>query len=246
MRQKRKTSYPKHLLPRSEYHRIPTHRKLNRLMLLRLMRNVDMPDKGIIDRDTMALYMKDGEFYGGMSVSLLCRFKKKDAKWWINDRELTDYWDFKSTVPTIPAESLKFNKNQGFFGFRINDIERIASTFTVYNKNGDEVRTDNLSCKVIHAPTKVNFWHFNIFLIGEEMRSDNTIRTYFLHEEYSKRRVSHIASQVMDDFYSILKTKHELKVYSIPKPFYRKGDKWKKLKNTLLENGVINSIENGY
>lgn len=215
-------------------------------MVIRLMRNAKMPDKCLIDRDTMCVYMRDQEFYGGMSVSLLFRFKKRDAKWWVNDADLTDYWDYSSPSPDIPSQSLQYNEEQGYFGFCIKDIEGIKSTYPVYDDKGKVIRTDNLRCKVVHAPTKVNFWHYNIFLVGEQTMEDKSIRKYYLHEEYKQKKVGHIASNVMEDFYSILKTKYELKVYSIPKKLYKKGRKWTAMKDLYLNRGLISATDIGY
>ena len=50
----------------------------------------------------------------------------------------------------------------------------------------------------------------------------------------------------MEDFYSILKTKYELKVYSIPKKLYKKGRKWTAMKDLYLNRGLISATDIGY
>lgn len=245
MRRYHNRNYPKQIQPCLEYHRIPSHSKLKRLMVVRLMRHAEMPDKCFIDKDTMCVYMKEQEFFGGMSVSLLFRFKKRDVKWWV-DNNLVKDWDYVSPAPDIPSSSLTYHENQGYFGFCIKDIEGIRSTYPVYDDKGKVQRTDNLRCEVVHAPSNVNFWHYNIFLVGEQTMEDKSIRKYYLHQEYKQKKVGHIASNVMEDFYTIMKTKNELRTHSIPRGFYKKGKKWTEIRELLIQSGKIRHSDIGY
>lgn len=231
--------YPRYLYPKLRYHRIPPHPKMKRMMVLRLMLGAEMPKKGLIDRDTMAAHMRDSQFYGGISVNLLYMYKKRDVVWWIDDEQLTDYWDYRSTPPGIPASKLLHNKKQGYFGFCIRDIERISSTYQVFNDKGKFQREDGVICKVEHWPTRVNYWHYNIFLYGVEKKKDAEPRIYLLSSECGKSKVKNVASNLMEEFFQILRSKQQLHTYCIPKHLFRKCKKWEREKGILIQKGLV-------
>lgn len=220
--------YPKYMFPRKDYHRIPRVDTLQRYSILRYMINESMPTDALIDLDTMKRTMKDAHFYNGISVNLLSRFKKEDAVYFIADKELTDYWDYKRKYPRAYKRFVSYTENQGYYGFRIGDIENIESTFEIYNKKGDVERTDKVICKVEHWPTCVNFWHFNIFLYGIETLPDNKQVEYRLDERLKEKKVRSIAASLMDDFYDVLLTKNDLYEIRLPYYLFRKGKKWKR------------------
>lgn len=238
--------YPKYLLPRVEWHRIPPHHKMKRLMVIRLMRKMAMPSDGVITRDIMTKAMRENEFYHGMSVNLLFRYKKKDTVWWIDDETLTADWDFKSKAPTFTSQQCKCIKKQGYFGFRIEDIEKLSSTYQIYDNKGKPQRTDEIRCKVVHSPNRVNFWHYNIYLYGEETLKDGGKRVYPLHEEVKEKKVKSVASEMMEDFFSIMKTRKKLHVHCMPKALYKRTQKWSKMKDRLIREGIITNHDMGY
>lgn len=220
--------YPRYMFPRKDYHRIPHIETLKSYSILRYMIGESMPPDTLIDFDTMKRTMKDAHFYNGMSVNLLSKFKKEDAVYFIADKDLTDYWNYRSKSPKVLKKFISFKEDQGYYGFRIGDVESIESTFDVYNKKGDVERTDKVFCKVEHWPTRVNFWHFNIFLYGIETLSDNKEVVYRLDERLKDKKVKSIAAGLMDDFYDVLLTKNDLYEIRLPFFLYRKGKKWRR------------------
>lgn len=238
--------YPKYLLPRAEWHRIPPHHKLKRLMVIRLMRKMTMPVDGVISREIMSKAMRENEFYHGMSVNLLFKYKKKDTVWWVEDEALTADWDFQSQPPAFTSQQCNRIVNQGYFGFRIEDVEKLSSTCQIYDNKGNLKRTDGVRCKVIHSPNRVNFWHYNIYLYGEETIPEGGKRIYPLHNEVKEKKVKSVASEMMDDFFNIMKTRKKLHVHCIPKALYKRTKKWCQLKEQLIGKGMITNHDIGY
>ena len=239
-------SYPQYMYPRKEWHRIPHHNKLNKMMVVRLMRKTQMPPNGKISGDDMATAMRESEFCNGISVNLLYKYKKRDTVWWVDDRNLTADWDFVTDIPCVDSQRIMYYKKQGYFGFKIEDMERLRSTCQIYNNKGEVQRTDGVRCKVVHSPNNVNFWHYNIYLYGEETTGDGKKREYLLRSEVNEKRVKSVASEMMDDFYRIIKTKKRLHVHCLPKAFYKRCKKWEIIKNELIQKGIINSKEQGF
>lgn len=220
--------YPKHMYPKGTWHRIPQCAKVSRMMVLRFIYQSKMPNGGFISLDMMKSFMRDSQFYEGLSVNLLSRFKKRDTIWWVDDKQLTTYWDYQSTAPRVPLTKLKAIYNPGYFGFFISDIEKIESTFQIYKQNGKIERTDIVRCKAVHCPTKVNFWHYNIILYGEKVVNNQPVE-YLLSDELSKSKVASVASLLMEDFYDCLKLGSQLHGKPLPKKLYKKGKRWEKV-----------------
>lgn len=243
MRRMKKRAYPHYMFSRVYWHRIPSHARLKDLMILRLMVKQKMPDDGKIDFDTMTANMRTGHFYNGISVNLLYKFKKRDAVWWVEDESLTAYWDYCSKAPQIQPNCLVYNMCPGYFGFRIREVESLRSSCEIYNDKGVLQRVDDVICKVEHWPTRVNFWHFNIFLYGIEKSADGTTkRIYCLSDELKEKKVAKVASNMMDDFFNILVTGKKLRAKGMKSMLYRRGAEWSKFRSQLIRKGVV--IEN--
>lgn len=242
-----KRIYPRYMFPKSYWHKIPPHTRLKDLMILRLMVKQKMPDNGIIDYDTMAANMRANHFFNGISVNLLYKFKKRDAVWWIEDDDLTSYWDFRSNYPSIHPQCLVYNAHPGYFGFRIREVESLRSTCEIYNDKQKLQRVDDVICKVEHWPTRVNFWHFNIFLYGIEKNADGTSkRFYCLSDELKEKKVAKVASNMMDDFYNILVTRDKLRAKKMKGVLYRRGKKWDSYHSRLIIKGVVEENDISY
>lgn len=229
MKRHKASYYPKYMYPKGTWHHIPQCAKVGRMMVLRFIYKSKMPSGGFISFDMMKSFMRDSQFYEGLSVNLLSRFKKRDAIFWVDDKHLTSYWDNKSTAPKVPLTKLLEIHNPGYFGFLISDIEKIESTFQIYKQNGKVERTDIVRCKAVHCPTKVNFWHYNIFLYGEKLVNNQPVE-YLLSEELTKNKVASVASILMEDFYECLKLGSQLHSKSLPKKLYKKGLLWEKIR----------------
>lgn len=189
------------MYPRLDFHKIPRVKQLSNMLILRYMFKEDMPLDCIISLDDMKRTMKSGNFYEGMSVNLLSIFRVKDAPFFVYDKDFTRDWNFQQKVSMIPHSLVSYNPNQGFYGFKIKEVEKIKTTFQIYDNKGHFKRTDNLFCQVEHCPNKVNFWHFNIFLYGEETLEDGSKRRYRLQDELKQSKVENVASTIMDDFF---------------------------------------------
>lgn len=238
--------YPKYMYPRLDYHKIPRVKQLQNMHVLRYMFKEDMPDGCMITSDVMKRTMRSDHFFNGMSVNLLSVFRVRDASFFIYDKDLTQDWNFHQRIVKAPHSLVYYNPNQGFYGFRIKDIEQISTTFQIYDDKGKPKRTDDLLCQVEHCPNRVNYWHFNIYLYGEEKLQDGKIRRYRLQDELKQGKVTKVASTIMDDFFEILKTKPQLHEIRLPKPLYRRGKKWKALKQQLVQKGHLDENNKTY
>lgn len=234
------------MYPRLDYHKIPRVKHIQNMLVLRYMFKENMPEDCIITLDDMKRTMRCEHFFNGISVNLLSVFRVRDASFFIYDKELTRDWNFRQKTVKAPHSLVSYNRNQGFYGFRIKDIEQINTTFQIYDDKGNPKRTDNLSCKVEHCPNKVNFWHFNIYLYGEEKLPDGKYRRYRLQDELKQKKVTNVASTIMDDFFDILKTKGQLYECRLPKPFYKRGKKWQRIKKHLAQNGIIDMHDSSF
>ena len=203
MKRKKSQGYPRYMYPKGTWHRIPRYSKMGRMMVLRFMYMDQMPPGDIISYDVMKKNMRDSQFYEGLSVNLLSGFKKSDSIWWVDDKSLTDYWDFQSKAPKVPSDKLLIIQNPGYFGFIISDLEKIESTFQIFNDKGKPQRTDKVRCKVEHCPTRVNYWHYNIFLYGEKTVNNETVE-YLLSNELKPGKVASVATMLMKNFYDCM------------------------------------------
>lgn len=242
-----KRVYPHYMYPKPNWHKIPPYNRLKNLMILRLMVNQKMPDNGNIDYDTMTANMRASHFFNGISVNLLYKFKKRDAVWWIEDKDLTKYWDYDSKTPQIQSHSLVYTNHPGYFGFRIREVESLRSTCEIYDNKNKLQRVDDIICKVEHWPTRVNFWHFNIFLYGVEKNADgSTKRIYCLSDELKEKKVAKVASNMMDDFYNILVTGKQIRAKGMKSMLYRRGKVWNSCLSRFINKGVVKENDTSY
>ena len=68
----------------------------------------------------------------------------------------------------------KYNNTQRYYGFKISQIQNFEISFAYTAKY--ITPTDKIRFKIEHCPTMCNFWHFNIFIWGQDSSSKKWIK----------------------------------------------------------------------
>lgn len=154
--------YNKKLLPHPKYKKIADCGNLKRFFLCRLSTKKKWH---ITKRDRFLDFIEERELGRGMSMVLLSKFEHKDAQ--IRPTGKVGDSHFEEWTPldgNVPPPSVRIHKNANFIGITIGDILHIDKIqIELEFKNGTK-RKDFVFLKVIHKPTKCNFWHFEIMV----------------------------------------------------------------------------------
>jgi len=160
-------NYPSHLLPHTDYKRIVWSDDLLFLYLIRHTSggNLCFPDTRQINPDKIEF---QSDHLRDLSTNLFGIFKIEDIYISVTNSSFFEYWE-EGTPVSSPQYDLDFCKenNRGFFLFCIKDIvnSRIETRL-----NDNELV---LNYRVVHTPTKCNFWHFSIRVILNDVNVDS-------------------------------------------------------------------------
>lgn len=122
--------------------------------------------------------VKDSTVKNGISVNLISIYKKNYMKFFpIEDKNRPRFhspfnWNSDGCIPK--AGEYKYNKAQRYYGFKISQIQDLEISFA-FKANGITL-TDRIRFKIEHCPTMCNFWHFNIFIWGQDSISKEWIK----------------------------------------------------------------------
>lgn len=122
--------------------------------------------------------VKDSTVKNGISVNLISIYKKNDMKFFpIEDKNNPRFhipfiWNSDGCQPQVGE--YRYNNVQRYYGFKISQIQDFEISF-VYKANGI-MPTDKIRLRMEHYPTKCNFWHFNIFIWGQDSSSKMWIK----------------------------------------------------------------------
>lgn len=162
-------NYPARLLPKSSYRKIALVEELLPLFLLRHTPTKDilLPSTNEINPDNLKIqsdHLKD------LSTNLLGEFTVDDNKIEIieRDKDFFDDWIEADSLINVPRfnEDFVINEERGYIYFNIKDV----ISMRLSHETADKILY-NLIFKIIHTPTKCNFWHFSIrvFANNEEI-----------------------------------------------------------------------------
>lgn len=212
--------YHQRILPRPDYHKITVDTYLEKFFLLRY----SIGDKSIKKRDSnIAKHFVASQFYDGLSVNLLSVFHKQDAAFKVlgtAQEQQHNCWSTGDSPICMQDSMLKYLRCRGFVGIRIKDLYKAKIDKWEIKINGVSQRNDNVYFKLEHAPTKCNFWHFNIHI--EAINSiDNS--KYLLRdiEGYSKNQLSKVAGELLHQIEDYVKRRCKMKAYPLPKSYYK-------------------------
>ena len=147
-------------------------------------------------RNSIAYYFNKDHWFEGMSVSLCGPFRKNDVCYVIKKYKMKSYskpWKTGKRVRLIKPKHVLFTPNRGYFGLKIGDVTNVRFNYNFEYKvdNNKKKRTDQCHLILSHAPTRSNFWHFNIWI-----ESHNILDNVFFTNEVatgklpSKRNMS--------------------------------------------------------
>lgn len=137
------------------------------------------------------------EFVDGVSVNLLSVFRKKDVLLRPNytlHQEWVNEW-VPNTTTNRPTQDVFHDKKHSYFGFRIRDLSTV--TFNYHPIKGIDEPTMapmDLFLRVEHRPSKINFWHCNIFI--SEQGTNVDIRKVF-DEKVIKRMAKQVVPHLL-------------------------------------------------
>lgn len=189
--------YPHHLYPNRRYKLITLDQWMNDNMYV--IRFTDdgkpVPDLETL-RNSIAYYFNKDHWFEGMSVSLCGPFLKNDVCYVIKKYKMKSYskpWKTGKRVRLIKPKHVLFTPNRGYFGLKIGDVTSVRFNYNFEYKvdNNKKKRTDQCHLILSHAPTRSNFWHFNIWI-----ESHNIVDNVFFTNEVatgklpSKRNMS--------------------------------------------------------
>lgn len=212
--------YHKRILPRADYHKIIVDTYLEKFFLLRY----SIGDVSIKKGDKyIAKHFNSSQFYDGLSVNLLSVFHKQDAAFKVLGSAQDpqhNCWNSGDSPVCMQDSMLKYLRNRGFVGIRIKDLYKARIDKREIKINGVLKRNDKVYFKLEHAPTKCNFWHFNIHI---EAINSNDNSKYLLRdlEGYSKNQLSKVAADLLHQIEDYVKCRSKMKAYPLPKSYYK-------------------------
>lgn len=167
MSKRTKRIYPYRLLPKSRYKKFDLDKTLRKHYVIRLVcgkahvRDIEGLDKNFKPS------MKKEEFVLGVSVNLLSNFRKQDVLYkpdYVAHPDWESDWDEINSTPR-PFSGICRLRKKSYFGFRVADLENITFEYKPTKiVDAPDMQTLNLTLRVEHAPSKINFWHCNIYI----------------------------------------------------------------------------------
>lgn len=132
--------------------------------------------------------MASNKFVTGLSVTLLGRSRKEDAKYIIKGNRktlLSSDWHCGDDVIRVRSVDFDYKPQRGFYGLL---VDKILSCFIdlPIMKDDVEIRKDKVRYELVHKPTQCNFWHFCIFPYG--INSETGEKYYLRDDKPSKKR----------------------------------------------------------
>ncbi len=154
--------YPKHLLPHKDNKTIVFEDWLQSFFLLR-----HTPDQDLIDPDTGKLkfnyIVTQSDHLRDFSTNLLGTYLRADSKIVIRSSKermlyFNGLWQENEVVEAPKfQEDFEINESRGCFFLCIGELEGQKVPISIADKyTGDAI------CKILHTPTRSNFWHFSI------------------------------------------------------------------------------------
>ncbi len=198
--------YPCELLPKENYTIIKTENLPDNCCLIRRSlkdKDYTFDNMGEVRIDAICNTEDEHDMYG-LSNNLLSIFKRHH----INYRVLTDehknnaYWNEGDSTPAIVNIKFEYLQNNPPIFFKVNELHDKDFPYEPPLKNKNNTNKTNKiigKCKVIHKPTKCNYWHFelNFFDVNETLIKKTSsvwkieaakffIKTYLIMNIYSE------------------------------------------------------------
>lgn len=149
--------YPTNLLPRLHYKYI--NEELNGCVLIRhVTGNMFIEGTSRLDPNNLGIISGDLK---DLSTNLLGHFRQEDIYIEVKNKSFFDLWRESETVsPPIFNTDYLFNNDRKYFYFKVQEVLRLTLP---------KISGFPISFRVIHTPTKCNFWHFSIRVFSGEI-----------------------------------------------------------------------------
>lgn len=175
-------NYPKHIVGKSNFTKIDKIGFLkHRGFFVGRTTSMDaslFSNEAIIESFEAGLEIKDSTIKNGISVNLISIYKKKDMKFAPieNRNEPRFHISFEEGADgCLPqAREYTYDNAKKYYGFKVSQIQDFEILFA-YKANGISP-SNKIRFKIEHSPTMCNFWHFNIFLFGQDCFSGKWIK----------------------------------------------------------------------
>jgi len=169
--------------------------------------------------------MKASQFRsGGLSVTLLSRYKKKDCRYIVDyssNPEYSNYWIQGDKAVRPLSQDVQYKRDRGYIGVGICDV-LAASKQMDLKKDGVSIGNHKITLIVEHKPTKSNFWHCEMVLYGEHI-TDKSDQKYVkrLLDITSKTVVENVGGEMLAQLKAAMRLPNEMKEYSLLGSFYK-------------------------
>lgn len=220
--------YPKHILPRYNYKNMGILPCLyfGKFFLIRTA-----PDNKPIKSHEDLLkrigdLMKASQFRsGGISVTLLSRYRKKDCRFIVDygaNKEYSKYWIQGEKAVRPISKYVQYRRNRGYIGVGIRDVLAVSKLMDL-KKDGVSIGNHIITFIVEHKPTNCNFWHCEMVLYGEYI-TDKPEKKYVkrLLDITSKTVVENVGGEMLDQLKATMRLPNEMKEYSLCSSFYKR------------------------
>lgn len=182
--------YPHHLYPNRRYKLITIDQWMGDNMYVIRFTDDGMPVPDLVTlQNSIAYYFNKDHWFEGMSVSLCGPFRKNDVCYEIKKYKIKCYskpWKIGKRVRLIKPKHVLYKPNRGYMGLKIGDVTNIRFdyNFEYIVDNNKKKRTDQCHLILRHAPTRSNYWHFNIWI-----ESHNIVDNVFFTNEVATEKL---------------------------------------------------------
>ena len=209
--------YPNHLYPKKIYKKIIFDSKLNDHCLLRYTSS-DKP----IEKGKLGEHMGASQFSGGCSVNLLSVYRKCDSRYAVNgksDAPQHQYWNEEDSSYVLHSKDFKYDKKREFIGVKIKDVRSTYIDNRSIIVNGTKIRDDKVFFDIEHAPTRCNFWHYNMYIYGINSQTKERYCLSTLNN-YSNGQLKKVAVDLLHKLETHLLLPSQMKSHYLPKRYY--------------------------
>lgn len=219
-----KHRYPRRLLPKHHYSIITEENINGPIKDFFLLRRINHDNNYSTAKEMMKSQFIPSTFKNGISVCLLSVFKKEDIRYITSSckiaKKYNGKWNdnhFKTIFPK--NKYLKYVRSTLSCGYKISDIYDYQADFpsnkVPSKKTGSAPeKSDVIKLKVIHEPTCINFWHFEILLYGKRGGTEETFN-------FSNKQMERAGNMILDDLADMACECGETKTYFLNKKLYR-------------------------
>lgn len=206
--------YPTRLLPRSDYKIIVDSSKLKKVYLLHYVEpDVSCKTADAI-KDNILKILIPGRFYDGMSCSLFSKIQIDDMKIKVDDPtgQYSEVWNAGDNGIRPRASETHFIGGRKVVSMKMSEVLSFKAKSTI--GQGKDLEDVTIRLVPLHAPIKINFWHYNLFL--EVIKDSDKSKV-----DCSKDRTKRLAKAISDDFVSLVHHSSEQQCRYIEKGIYR-------------------------